>query len=151
MMTYKELLNKLEIISEEEFNSLVNSLPDNYDSSDLEIDLYDVQSIDGLAIKIIDEILKNWTMCWCDDANVEKRTTEIYDVQSIYDLEEIAETLKGWTISNYDELVDEIKSNEEESAYQEHQKKMNMFQSVVDYISLEDLSKFINDKRKSIE
>lgn len=149
MIKYSEFLEKVGVVSEDEFNSLIESLPD-CDIEDVEFDVYDYESIASAAVSIIDSIVKNkWNDARVDDVDLEERTIELDDVESVEDLDEIVEYFSGWTISNYDEIKrDILEYEEEEKVSKEHQQKMDMLGSVIDKISLEDVKKFINDYAK---
>lgn len=148
MITYSEFLEKVWIVSEDDFNSLIESLPD-CDIEDVDFDYDDYESITSIAFSIISSIISNKWDAHIDDINVEKRIIELNDADSIKDLDEIVEYFSGWTISNYDEIKKNIlECEEEEKVNIEHQQKMNMLGSVIDKISLEDIKKFINDYAK---
>ena len=149
MIKYSEFLEKVGVVSEDEFNSLIESLPD-CDIEDVEFDVYDYESIASTAVSIVDSIVRNkWNDAWVDDVDLEEHTIELDDVESIEDLDEIVEYFSGWTISNYDEIKrDILEYEEEEKVSKEHQQKMDMLGSVIDRISLEDVKKFINDYAK---
>ena len=148
MITYSEFLEKIGIVSEDDFDSLIKSLPD-CDIEDVDFDVYDYESITSVAFSIISSIISNKWDVYVDDINVEKYTIELNDADSIEDLDEIVEYFNKWTISNYDEIKNSIlECEEEEKSNKEHKLKMDMIGSVIDKISLEDIKKFINDYTK---
>ena len=149
MIKYSKFLEKVGVVSEDEFNSLIESLPD-CDIEDIEFEVYDYESIASVAVSIIDSIVRNkWDNAWVYDVDLEEHTIELDDVESVEDLNEIVEYFSGWNISNYDEMKRGILEHEEkEKVSEEHQQKMDILGSVIDKISLEDIKKFINDYAK---
>ena len=145
MITYDEFLNKMGVVSEAEFNSLVSSLPE-CDIFEVDFSLYDCEYLVDVATKIIEAILTKWNDCWVDTINLERHEITIFDVESVEDLNEIVETFKGWTILNYDEIKSEIESDE--ISRTERNEKMNFFESVIDNISLKELKKLLYDYSK---
>lgn len=145
MITYDEFLDKMGVVSEAEFNSLVSSLPE-CDISEVDFSLYDCEYLVDVATKIIDAILTKWNDCWVDTVNLERHEITIFDVESVEDLDEIVKTFKGWTILNYDEIKSEIESDE--ISRTERNEKMNFFESVIDNISLKELKKVLYDYSK---
>lgn len=111
---YQEFLNTLDIISEEDFNEIIDSLPE-VEICEVNFNVYDSVAEDDVAEVIINHILNNWECCYTCWVKFHERCFKLHDVQSIYDLEEIAKTFNGWTISNYDELESELKEKEKES------------------------------------
>lgn len=148
MITYSEFLEQIDIISEEDFNEIIESLPD-CDINDVEFDSYNCNDERDIADAVINGILNNWNLTWTDSINVDNRSFEVYDVECLSDLEEIKETFSGWTISNYEEmkndLLEEEKSNETDK---ERREKESLFNSIIDEISLDDLKKLVNDYKK---
>ena len=148
MITYKEFLEKINIISEEDFNEIIESLPDR-DINDIEFDLYNCDNKQDIAYILINGILNNWNLAWTDITDVDDHSFEVHDVECLSDLEEIKETFSKWTISNYEEikngLLEKEKSNE---IYNERKEKEGLFNSIIDKISLDDLKKLVNDYTK---
>ena len=107
MTKYQQFLNKLHIIPEDLFNDIIKSLPEvNID--DVEFEVFDADSLNYVANSIISSILYNWNYVFPDCVDVENKTMELCDVESLKDLEEIKNTFTKWTIINYDELVKEL-------------------------------------------
>ena len=146
MTKYQQFLNSAEIISEDLFNDVINSLPE----CDIESISFDdtmcLDSQDYIAECIISEILDNWKYAFAEDVDFENKTFSLCDVDSLEDLEEIKNTFDKWTISNYDELYEEIVNDQEEN--NEYENKMTLFKSYMDDISYEDLKKFLNNYDK---
>lgn len=148
MITYSEFLEQIDIISEEDFNEIIESLPD-CDINDVAFDSYSRNDERDIAYAVINGILNNWNFAWTDSIDVDNRSFEVYDVECLSDLEEMKETFSGWTISNYEEmkndLLEEEKSNETDK---ERREKESLFNSIIDEISLDDLKKLVNDYKK---
>lgn len=146
MTKYQQFLNSAEIISEDLFNDIINSLPE----CDIECISFDdttfLNSQDYIAECIISEILDNWRYAFVEDVDFENKTFSLADVDSLEDLEEIKNTFDKWTISNYDELYKSIVSDQEEN--NEYENKMSLFKSYIDDIPYEDLKKFLNNYDK---
>lgn len=148
MITYSEFLEQIDIIPESEFNEIIESLPD-CDINDVEFDSYNCNDKRDIADAVINGILNNWNLAWTDSINVNNRSFEVYDVECLSELEEMKETFSEWTISNYEEmkndLLEEEKSNETDK---ERREKESLFNSIIDEISLDDLKKLVNDYKK---
>ena len=72
---------------------------------------------------------------------LDKRTFKLEDVACIKDLEEIKETFsEWWTISNYDEMLEICKNNEEEEALKNEKEKLICF--IRNNASIEQLKEF---------
>ena len=142
MTKYQEFLNKANIISEDLFDDIINSLPD-FDMEDTEMDnLFDYNSQDEIASEIIATILQRWNYTTCEEVDFDKKTFEIVDVESEKDLEEIKNTFSKWSISNYDECLEEIREIETNNAKDEKIEKLISF--IRNHASVEELEKFVN-------
>ena len=149
MITYSEFLEQINIISESEFDEIIESLPD-CDINDVDFDLYNcINNKRDIADTVINAILGDWDSVWTDSIDVDNHSFELCDVECLSDLEEIKETFSKWTISNYEEiknnLLEEKKSNEE---FKERKEKEGLFNSIINKISLDDLKKLVNDYTK---
>ena len=142
MTKYQEFLNKANIISEDLFNDIIKTLPD-FDMEDAEMDnLFDYNSQDEIAAEIIATILQKWNYATCENVNFERRIFDVCDVDSREDLEEIKSTFSDWTITNYDECLEEIKEIEESQAKDE--KREGLLNYIRNHASIEDLENFAN-------
>ena len=142
MTKYQEFLNKANIISEDLFNDIIKTLPD-FDMEDAEMDnLFDYNSQDEIAAEIIATILQNWNYVTCENVDFERRTFDVCDVDSRKDLEEIKSTFSNWTITDYDECLEEIKEIEEDQAKDE--KREGLLNYIRNHASIEDLENFAN-------
>ena len=138
MTKYQEFLNKANIISEDSFNEIVDSLPE-YDSSKVEFEsLYMFDSQDEIASEIIATILLNWSDVTCENVDFERKTFDLVDVTCLKDLREINATFSKWTITNYDEC-------KEECLCEESNKEKDVFIHNYDFsnVPLEDLKEFL--------
>lgn len=140
-MTYEEFLKSANIISEEDFNNVIKELPDiEYDVNNLIIGtLYDLNSSKDVALTIIEAMLYNWNYVYLDDINLECKTILISDVDSLNDLDDIKTKFYPWTISNYEELKNNLTESETDS------KKYFLLDKLRDLITVEELEKLIND------
>ena len=142
MTKYQEFLNKANIISEDLFNDIIKTLPD-FDMEDAEVDnLFDYNSQDEIASEIIATILQKWNYATCENVDFERRIFDVCDVDSREDLEEIKSTFSDWTITNYDECLEEIKEIEESRAKDE--KREGLLNYIRNHASIEDLENFAN-------
>lgn len=111
---YKEYLKELGIISEEEFNEVIESLP-KIDIRFSEVNFNDSDK-KSLAFDLIDYILQDkWRGVWLYNCEYDNKLFSIDGVQSIKDLEEIKEFFSpNWTIDGYDDILEQLKEAEEE-------------------------------------
>ena len=138
MTKYQEFLNGINVIPEDLFYEVLDSLPE-YDSDKIDfLNIYDYTSQDEIAAEIIATILYNWPSVTCENVDFEKRTFDLVDVESLKDLREINATFSKWTITNYDECK-EILLGEETN------KEKDVFIHNYDFsnVPLEDLKKFL--------
>lgn len=114
MTKYQKFLENIGVISEDLFNNIIDSLPeiDNIDSICFELD--DAISSDSMASQIIAHILQNWDYVYVYDLDSDNKMFSLDDVQSLDDLKEIKETFSKWTIANYDDIVEQLKEEENE-------------------------------------
>lgn len=137
MTKYQEFLNANEIISEDLFNEIIDSLPE-VNISEISFNLYDYNSQDEIAQAIIEVILSNWNYAYSDNIDFKNKCFDLF-VDSLEDLEEIKNKFSKWTISNYDEITEEL----------EECNKIDIFNSRIDLIrskaTLSDLEKIIKD------
>ena len=97
-------------------------------------------SLDDVAEQIISYILQDWEYVYVEELDFENKTLTLEDVQSLKDLEEIKETFSKWTITNYDDLVEQFKEEENEDDKE--------FESLINKIrfnaTIEQLRKFVD-------
>lgn len=129
-MEYRDFLENLDIITEAEFNEILNSFPTE-DIKNLSInDFYwDANmSCNEIAGDIFDKLLDKWDSVFVDSIDFDKREVELWDVQSIDDLNEIVKYFKEWDISNYDSLKEELGEIEKEDiSIKEKETLLNKF------------------------
>lgn len=136
MITYKDLLKKCDVISEEDFNKIIDSLPE---FDDLE-SIPDLTDFDDVVLVFIEEILSRFDYVYPDSVDFDNLELELGDVQSVEDLEEIKKLFSKWEITNYEEL----KSDLEQEA--EKEKDFNTLMNIIrNNASLEDLEKIIKE------
>ena len=147
---YKIFLDKIDVISEESFTELMNSLPE-LDLKTIDIDRYDLEFIDDLARQIIDWILgEKWEYVYVDSIDFDTKSLELADVQSLEDLKEINEYLKDWTIDNYDSLEEMLKEEaEERTLNKENFEKERILRSLCENLTLDEVKKLAETYGKS--
>ena len=138
MTKYQEFLNGINVIPEDLFYEVLDSLPE-YDSDKVDfLNIYDYTSQDEIAAEIIATILYNWPSVTCECVDFEKKTFNLVDVESLKDLREINATFSKWTITNYDEYKEILlgeETNKEKDAFIHNYDFSN--------VPLEDLKKFL--------
>jgi hypothetical protein len=143
MTKYQQFLEKLFIISEDQFDEIVKEFPD-IDISLLELDSYDDNNVDDVARAFVEVILRDYDYAYPDELDFEARTISLEDVESLEDLESIKQRLSNWNITNYGELREYLLQEEEENKKDaEHKKKINLITNTIDNIPIEDLKEFI--------
>ena len=138
---YKQYLDRLGIISEEDFVKLLNSLPefDTLDDSGMAIDSEPIEVLfnDGVLqdydfiASFIDETNKSLDLDYyqCND-------------KTISDLKSLNERLKkkGWTIDNYDSLLKSIEEDLEET----DDYRIELLKEISENATTEQLRKIVN-------
>ena len=151
MTKYQEFLSKVGIISEEDFNEIVKEFPD-INISDLDFSDLWRETIYGEDVvrAFISSILnQNTKYAYLESVYLDEKKVEIYDLASQEELNDIKDKLSGWTISNEEELIEELREVEEEAIKdQEHEAKRKLFYSVIDNISLEELKEILKNYEK---
>lgn len=138
MTKYQEFLNGINVIPEDLFYEVLDSLPE-YDSDKADfLNVYDYNSQDEIASEIIATILLNWSDVTCENVDFERKTFDLVDVTCLKDLREINATFSKWTITNYDEC-------KEECLCEETNKEKDVFIHNYDFsnVPLEDLKEFL--------
>lgn len=142
MTKYEQFLEACNVMSEQEFNEVIDSLPvEEIDPIQCFEGLDDLSDQDELSRTIIDNILYDWHYVFCDTANFNSKTFELEDVDSLEDLEEIKNKFKGWTISNYDELKEDLEKEEQLS--KEEEEFDNLINTIKSKANLVQLQKFV--------
>ena len=138
MTKYQEFLDGINVIPENLFYEILDSLPE-YDSNRVDFfNVCDFDSQDEIAAEIIASILLKWNQVTCDCVNFEEKTFNLVDVESLKDLNEINATFSEWTITNYNKC-------KEEFLLEEKEKEKDIFIYNYDFsnVPLEDLKKFL--------
>jgi hypothetical protein len=143
MTKYQQFLEKICVISEDQFNEIVKEFPD-VDISLLELDSYDDNTVDDVARAFVEVILRDYDYVYPDELDFEDKTISFEDIESLEDLKSIKQRFSNWNITNYDELKEYLLQEEEENKKNaEHQNKMNFIADTIDNIPIEDLKEFI--------
>ena len=138
MTKYQQFLESIGIIPEDLFNEIIDSLPE-VDVDLIDFDLNGADSLDDVAEQIISYILQDWEYVYVEELDFENKTLTLDDVESLKDLEEIKETFSKWTITNYDDLVEQFEEENEDD---------KEFESLINKIrfnaTIEQLRKFVD-------
>ena len=145
MITYNEFLNDVGIISEEEFDEIIASLPtiNDFDPRIFDIYLEDLQDKDGVANLLITYILDDFNFVYAEDIDFENKCFALQDVDSLEDLETIKKLFNNWTIENYDELVEELSKEEKEDRFEQ------LIWQIRQKASFEQLLEFLNTLKQN--
>ena len=140
---YEQFLENCNIISEDKFIEIVESLPEvDLDKADFE-SLYYLDVEDDIAKAIIDVIVADWQYAYCEIADFENKTFELSDIESLEDLEEIRDYFSkysDWTIENYDDLKEELEKENKQT--DDKEKLLYMISSNA---TLSDLEKIVKE------
>lgn len=140
---YKQFLQLNKIISEEDFNKLLEELPADIDLSNIDWDdlgCLDLNSIEEIAEELIQAYLNQKTStAWCDDVSYKNKCFELCDIESLEELETIKNSFSNWNIRNYPIIAQALKEKDDNQR----------FNDLIDYIrlnaNLEQLEKFVNN------
>ena len=144
MTKYQQFLEKINIISEEKFNEIVNEFP-NVDIEELDFGYNDFDTVDDVARAFIEIALKNYDYVYIDDVCFDERSISFNDVDSLEDLESIKQDFSNWNIINYNDLKETlIQEEKDDLESKEHSKRMNLICKVIDKVPVEDLKEFCN-------
>lgn len=137
---YKQFLQLNKIISEEDFSKLLEEFPADIDLSNIEWDGSDLNNIEEITEQLIQAYLNQKTStAWCDDVSYKDKFFELYDIESLEELETIKNSFSNWNIRNYSIIAQALKEKDDNQR----------FDDLIDYIrlnaSLEQLEKFVNN------
>lgn len=137
---YKQFLQLNKIISEEDFNKLLEAFPADIDLSNIDWDGSDLNNIEEITEQLIQAYLNQKTStAWCDDVSYKDKFFELYDIESLEELELIKNSFSNWNIRNYSIIAQALKEKDDNQR----------FDDLIDYIrfnvSLEQLEKFVNN------
>jgi hypothetical protein len=150
MIVFDDFLELVDVITEYQFNLIIESLPEIEDDNDFQYNtIIDFPGdVDEVAKGFINYILYDFDYAYVDDVNFENKTFCIHDVYSLEDLESIKDLFPKWTIENYDEEEEYIKSNEEEDIdnveSDEETQKLKLLSPVLKTMSLKEVEKLVN-------
>lgn len=150
MDKYEQFLKKVEVLSREEFNKIVDLFPDvNIDS----LDMYDYRcSPTEVAEAFATVYLEEFDYVWVKDIDIEHKIINICDVQSLEDLRKIKEKFSGWEIGNYKELLEAIKEIEyDNESNEEYFEKVRILSALANKLSIEEIKEISNkyDNKKN--
>ena len=132
MTKYQEFLNYIEVISEDKFNRVIESLP-NFDMESIDFGEY-IKDEDDLAYILISGIFDEVSISSVDFENKE---VEIEYADNIQELDFVKNRLPKWTITNYDDIKEGLLEEEEEKSLLEE------VQSRIRYSDKETLEKVL--------
>ena len=142
MTKYQQFLESIDIIPEDLFNKVIDSLPE-VDIDLIDFELNEADSLDDIVNQIITYILQDWDCVYVDSLDFENKTFSLEDVQSLNDLNEIKEVFSKWTISNYDELKEDL---EKEVQLSKEEKEFdNLINTIKLKANLVQLQKFVEE------
>ena len=141
MNDYLLFLEEAGLASEEEFESLIDSLPE-VDFGSIDFYSVDLEDIDTIAIGMMEAVLKSndFEDVFISDVDVNEKTYCVEHCSSKEELDKVKDLFPEWTLENYDdtlEWIDENKANEEYNA------KMKFISSYLSNIPMEDLKEFV--------
>lgn len=143
---YEQFLESCNIISEDKFIEIIESLPEvDLDKADFE-SLYYLDIEDDIAKAIIDVIVEDWQYAYCEAANFKNRTFELSDIESLEDLEEIKDYFcenSEWHIENYEDLKEELE--QENKISEQNINKQKLLDIISSNATLSDLEKIIEE------
>jgi len=146
MFTYSDFLDQFDIIDEDTFNEIVESLPDKGEMLEQGTNLYmtDLSDIDEVCVQFLSPYLNDFEDVYIDQVNYVSKKIWLYDVASLEDLEAIKKLFSNWNIENYDELVETIKEQEADKTEADILcDKIRLIRPLLNKISLEDVKNII--------
>lgn len=149
MNMYKKYLEKIGVMSETEFNELLDLFDKSVteDFNELRLDSEFIMNPDELAESLINHYIETHldiqsnNNCYAWYVNVDSREFELSGVDYIEDLLAIKDAFPKWTISNYDELYEALSiENSENSIIDNIITRLNSFSEkklnkVLDYVN----------------
>jgi hypothetical protein len=117
MTKYQQFLTACGVISEDEFNNLISCFPEEYDCITPTINVYRLDSADEICENIINEILSDWKDVHAECVDFKNKTMELWDVDSLEDFEKLKKTFSKWTITNEEEIIEDINEHERDKDF----------------------------------
>ena len=140
---YKEFAEK-EVISEEEFLEIIETIHYPLDESISDIMFKDPQDVDTVAADLINKMLECYDYVYVDYVNFENKNFSLIDVDSLEDLESIKKEFSNWTIDNYKELKEDLlREEEDDKEYKEFTYKRNLLTTLANKLSIEEVQELI--------
>ena len=141
MNDYLLFLEEAGLATEEEFESLIDSLPE-VDFGSIDFYSVDLEDIDTIAIGMMEAVLKSndFEDVFISDVDVNEKTYCVEHCSSKEELDKVKDLFPEWTLENYDdtlEWIDENKANEE------YNEKVKFISSYLSNIPMEDLKEFV--------
>ena len=142
MTKYQELLEVVGIISEEMFNEIMDSLPEyDYDFTGISSD--DLIDCDYLCDSLINQFLGEYPSVYAQYTDYNTKSLDLEEIDSLEVLEKLKSLLGEWTISNYDEIKQEL---EEELKEKKSEKEFNKLIDVIkSKATIVQLQKFVEN------
>lgn len=138
-MMYQDFLSELGIISEEEFNEVINSLPEKINIKNIYLTAYDSADYNQnlLAQVLLNHIISiaGWKQSSICDVDFDMKLLHI-NTDSLKELDELEEFFSNsvWSIENYGDLRRDLESI--------HKTILNQIYNLLKELSPEDLEKF---------
>lgn len=136
-MMYKDFLSELGIISEEEFNEVINSLPEKINIKDVYLAAYADYDQNLLAQVLLNHIISiaGWKQSNIYDVDFDMKLLYI-NTDSLKELDELEEFFSNsvWNIENYGDLRRDLESI--------HKTTLNQIYNLLKELSPEELQKF---------
>jgi hypothetical protein len=141
MNDYLLFLEEAGLPTEEEFESLIDSLPE-VDFGSIDFYSIDLEDLETIAIGMMEAILKanDLDEIFISDVDVDEKTYCVEHCSNKEELDKVKDLFPEWTLENYDdtlEWIDENKVNEEYNA------KREFISSYLSNIPMEDLKEFV--------
>lgn len=147
MITYKELLDYFNIITEEEFNKAIKLVPEINSVDllpDVRSDVDSIEDAEDLCKLLIDSYLESISSsAYVEDIFLSEMKIYISDVETEEEAKTIFEKLSsyGWNVVNYDDIIKEINYWKKNTLVYEIRSKI----SHLSENQLEKLNKFISE------
>ena len=141
MNDYLLFLEEAGLPSEEEFESLVDSLPE-VDFGSIDFYSIDLEDLETIAIGMMEAILKanDLDEMFISDVDVDEKTYCVEHCSDKEELDKVRDLFPEWTLENYDDTIEWM---EENKVNEEYNAKLKFISSHLGNIPMEDLKEFI--------